>query len=207
MSELKLNLGAGYRHYKGFVNVDVLLTPADIRAKKKVTEKKVDKDAMFIQRGSKFLHADMCQVGEIYGGAVDLIESIDAVEHIPFRTVPIMLRSWHKALKVGGKVKIMTINFNQLAMMWINNIVYMNMGEDEYMNLQEMIYGNQYHPGEFHQSLWNPNYAYAVFKDAGFKDIIVTIYPKGNTTKADMETVYWIGWGYRSEMMVVEATK
>ena len=200
---IKLNLGCGIRFYNGFINVDKFVT-------RKFVEDAIKGGSKFalIEEGAEFLQNDIRFLGDIEDNSVDLIESVDAVEHVPFRDILPMLKAWRLKLKYDGVVKVMTTNFNQLALLWITNVIYNDGGKEEYENIQEMIYGNQLAEGQEHRSAWNPKFAFASFTDAGFKDITVTIHPQFSLEAPDIEANFWVdGYGYRSEMMVIKGVK
>jgi SAM-dependent methyltransferase len=150
----------------------------------------------------------------------DLIESSDMIEHIPFRQVPFVLKEMFRVLKKGGELKIQTTNFDELAKLWAEQVIDKNMDFSDvncpFFNLQEIIYGNQNHGGEFHISLFNPAYMKALLAYIGFSDIIITIYPTGGSCIVDMETKEELNkeiiasgdtWKTRTEMMVAHAKK
>jgi len=138
----------------------------------------------------------------------DYVESIDMIEHIPFRAVEKALLEMRRVLKKGGTLKIMTTNFDNLAQLWIDYIKGKKYTEDSYFNLQEIIYGNQQGNGEFHLSAFNPSYLNFLFNKIGFRDFKIVVYPIGCTTKPDLETQPWTkNSSMRSEMLLVIAKK
>jgi len=200
---LKLNLGCGIRLYKGFTNVDKYVT-------KKFIEDAIVGGSKFalIEKGAKFLRSDIRTLEGVRKNSVDVIESVDVVEHIPFRDILPMLKVWYVKMKVGGRFSVMTTNFNQLAWLWLNNVMYSDIGKAEYENLQEIVYGNQLDVGQEHRSAWNPKFACTVFTEAGFKDVGVTIHAQFTGQKPDLEALMWTeGYGMRSEMMVIKGVK
>ena len=200
---LKLNLGCGAIHKKGFVNIDKFATMERIKRELKLGNK-----AIRIEKGAKFLEADIRKL-PYKDGEVDYIESIDVIEHFGFYEVYDLLKEVKRVLKPGGIAKFMTLDFDALAREWIEVAETKPVNIDNYFPLSKAIYGNQIDEGNFHKSAWTPAIAYQIFKaDIGFSNIEVFIYPKGCNTKPDMQTALWKKtWSLLHTSMLIKATK
>ena len=210
MKKLKLNLGSGVHLMgDGFTNVDKFFSLKDLQEGAR-TKKGLYQGAV-IPKDAKFVQADMCDL-PFKDNSADYVESYDSIEHVAFRLVPKALMEMYRVLKPKGKLRIMTTNFDNLAQRWMENIAN-NPKPDtaEILNLQEIIYGNQAGPGEFHCSLFNPTIMGMLLQGVGFKgkNIIMKIFPTGNTEANDMEFCTWKSGErmYRSEMLQVTCVK
>lgn len=206
--KIQLNLGSGIIVAKGFINVDKYLT---LKAIKKLQAQGV-KDAV-VQRGSSFVQADICKL-PFKDNFADYVETIDTVEHISFRKIQPAFNEIFRVLKPGGKANIMTTNFDALAREWTTDISGKEPGTinmPQYLDLMEVIYGNQIHAGEFHCIPFNPYFLGYLLQQAGFKisKIKMTIFPRGSRIPANkMKTQTWDKNALtRAEMILVEATK
>lgn len=210
--KVKLNIGCGVVPVRGFVNIDKMFTREELL---KMDGSTMEEDMEYVQVDATKLPFD--------DNSVDLIETSDMLEHIPYKQVPTVLGEMFRVLKKGGEVKIHTANFDELAKLWIERIVngnidFTNASCFSFFDLQEVIYGNQNHGGEFHISLFNPSYLKALLASSNFSDIIITVYPTGGSCIVDMETKKELneeignskdqtGWVTRTEMILAHAKK
>jgi SAM-dependent methyltransferase len=201
--KIKLNLGCGVHLVKNFINVDKYVDLDGLKSKKGVYAQAV------IDKGSKFVKADMSAL-PFKDNYADYIESFDAIEHVGFFNIEKVLHEMYRVLKPGGKLCLMTTNFDQIAEYWATNIKGNKFNLKVYKDWMEVIYGNQAHEGEFHNIPFNPDFLGRLLFHAGFKvdKIKMVIYPMyspqhppSQTAKHPKDTVQ------RSEMIWVEAIK
>jgi SAM-dependent methyltransferase len=208
MKKIQINIGCGIMVRKDFINVDKYVTLDQIRK----LEKLKIKDAV-VEEGGIFIKGDMCKL-PFKDEYADYIETIDAIEHISFRKIQKAFNEMFRVLKKGGKLTLITTNFDALAAEWVNTFSGKEPGEInmvKYLDLMEVIYGNQIHAGEFHSVPFNPYFLGYLLQQAGFKvpKIKMTIFPIGSRIPAaKMKTQKWDKNALtRSEMILVEVTK
>lgn len=205
VKKIKLNIGCGIRLVKNFINIDNYFSLGELEEGIK-TKKGEYQDAQ-IPKGVKFIQASVLNL-PFKDNYVDYIECVDMIEHIPFRSVELALWEMRRVLKVGGEIRIMTTNFDNLSELWFKQIKEKPLDISSYFNIMEIIYGNQWGNGEFHLSAFNPKYINYLFGKVGFKNLKVTIYPQYCTSKPDLETLLWRkNFAMRSEMMLAIANK
>lgn len=209
--KIQLNLGCGIRVVSGFINVDKYYTLKQLKEKKGACKNAV------IEKGGKYVKADICKL-PFKDNYADYIESVDVVEHIPFfRMIP-AFREMYRVLKPGGKLCIATINFDEVARLWADRVAKRPFDGDvvmaNYLDLMEVIYGNQRYKGEFHTTPFNPYFLGFVLQQAGFKipNIKMRVYPTGTkcATRKILKTSRYAGHGpivMRAEAIVVQAKK
>ena len=203
-----LNLGCGIRLAEnGFINVDKYLNFKDLKAAKgKYVNAKVPK-------GAKFIKADILAL-PFKRNYADYIESVDVLEHMSFKVVIKALSEIYRVLKLGGKFCMLTVDFDDLASLWVDNVKGKPLDTQEamnkYSNVMEMIYGNQTHEGEFHKTAFNSFFLGYCLKQAGFLDfkIKMTIFPIGSPEPPPFLAHSWPPEAVmRSGMLWVEAIK
>lgn len=214
MKKISLNLGCGIYLIGGFINVDKFYTL------KQLKEKKGDMCNTVIEKGAKFVQADMCAL-PFRDNYADYIETMDAVEHITFKKLIPVFSEMYRVLKSGGKLVIVTTNFDQLAELWTEKIAGKSLDNDkimkDYLDLMEVIYGNQNHPGEFHTVPFNPYFLGFLLQKVGFKkkDIKMRVYPMGSKCpsrkilkasrfSSNNRKIKWVA---RTDMILVQAKK
>lgn len=185
--KIKLNIGCGISHKKGYINIDKYVTRDYVKKliKAKHESAKIDPE-------SKYLKADWKKLP--YGdNSVDYIESVDTIEHFGFREVSKIVEETHRVLKLGCMARIMTIDFNALVERWYKEITTSSSPNlDTYMSLTQSIYGNQHNIGQFHKCPWTPAFAHQVFiKERHFKSINILIFVRFSNNKPPLETITW----------------
>jgi SAM-dependent methyltransferase len=206
--KIKINLGCGIIPVDGFINVDKFYTEEQLKSKKGIFV-----DALFTKK-TKYVQGDMLDL-PFKENYADYIETVDAIEHISFRFVLKAVQEMYRVLKPGGKLVIVTTNFNQLAQLWTDTIARLPLNDQEafekYKNLMEVIYGNQAYGGEFHTTAFNPQFLNLLLVQAGFnpKKINIFVYPMGNAEiRKKIKTQVWEKNAVcRTEMLLAEVTK
>ncbi len=206
--EILLNLGSGVHLYSGFINVDNYFTLEDLQ-KGIETKEGLYKNAV-IEEGAEFVKADICKL-PFEDNFADYIECIDVIEHISFYKIHLALAEIYRVLKVGGKAVLFTNDFDSLAMLWINNLRGKVFNVDKWIELRQLIYGNQIGEGEYHKTPINKDVLYFLLRGVGFKhkDIKMSVYPYGSEDKPPFRGQKWPEGKLtlRSGMLFVKLTK
>lgn len=208
---IQLNLGCGITVCKDFINVDKSYTLQELKEKKGLMQNAV------VEKGSKYVQADMTDL-PFKDNFADYIETIDAVEHISFRGILKAFMEMYRVLKVGGTLTVVTPNFDNLAEIWTKEVANRPLSDEatmaRYMDIMEVIYGNQANPGEFHTTPINAFFLGFLLQQSGFKekDIIMTLYPRGTRGPDEkiLKTSRWTSLqpaGMRTDMLVAIAKK
>lgn len=205
MKKIQLNIGCGIHHFKGFINVDKFITKEFLE--KEIASKDEWAKNIVIEKGSEFVQADVCKL-PFKDNFADYIESIDMIEHLPMREVQRAFNEMCRVLKPGGKMCIFTTNFDGLAQQWVDTIKDKEFDEVVYIDLAEVIYGNQHGPGNFHTVPINPAYANKLLQKAGFKSANLGLYPRGINQLPPLKTQKANPlYGLRSDCLYIEAFK
>lgn len=96
--------------------------------------------------------------------SVDEIWSSHALEHIQMGQIHETLVEWRRILRLGGKAIILVPNFDYVAKYWLCG----NQGQRDASWAEQLIFGQQTHPGEFHKSAFTAGSIKADLTAAGF---------------------------------------
>lgn len=181
---IKLNLGCGIVHQRGFINIDKYVT-------KEMVQQSIDLGVRFarIDEGSEYLQEDVTNL-PFLDNSIDYIESIDVIEHFGFVEVDKFIGEIKRVLKPGCMARIQTVDFNGLAQEWVDEIANKELEPDgqTYMNLAVAIYGHQHGEGQLHKVPWTPVYAnYKFITEFKFSGLNVIVHPKGVSAITIME--------------------
>ncbi|MFQ5788592.1 MAG: methyltransferase domain-containing protein [Thermodesulfobacteriota bacterium] len=204
--EVKLNIGCGIRLVKDFINVDKYIRLEDLLHGEK-TKQGIYANAK-VEEGAEFIQGDILDL-PFEDNYADYILCVDVIEHIRMREVPKALSELYRVLKPGGKMTMMTTDFDDLVDIW-NELRKKPFDVDKYLDVVEIIYGNQagFGEAELHKSAFNADFLNLSLQTAGFKKYELTGYKRGS--------LHPIMGGYfkevegralRSSMFVVNATK
>lgn len=94
-------------------------------------------------------------------GSVHSIWSSHALEHAAGYQVPLTLKEWFRLLRPGGKLIVQVPNFYYVATYWLTGPV-----RDW---AEQLVFGQQKTPGDFHRSAHTPQSLEADLKAAGFE--------------------------------------
>lgn len=205
--KIKLNIGCGGSLVPGFINVDAFFTYAALRQIYRDRGEEFPTDAEFVQ-------ADIADM-PFNDNYADYIELVDMIEHLPVRQLSQAFTELYRVLKPGGEVCIVTTDFDGVARQWLKVSEEFNKtltdGKDisglfdsshrldkdhlwseimkKKVNLvMSIIYGNQFHQGEFHQSLFTPYIMHVYLRQAGFEhDKINIIVHKEGTVIPELQ--------------------
>lgn len=199
--EINLNLGCGVTLLKGFINIDHSFTLNDLRSKKGLFRNAE------IQKGAKFIQTDMRKL-PFHDNYVDYIECLEAIEHIPYRDVEIVIKEMYRVLKPGGKLVMITTDFEDIAKMFTDNISEKDFNPKLFFNMVEVIYGNQLTEGEYHRSLFTPRYMWGLLQACGFNENKFKLigYPRGAKCPK-FKGAKWPNTTMFTGMLYVEAIK
>lgn len=172
-AEVKLNLGCGINLLPGFTNVDKFITAEDM-LRGTTTHEGIWKHALW-PKGAKFLQADMLAL-PFKDNSVDYIESLEALEHLPYKDVEKALFEMYRVLKPGGELCVCVPDMDDMAAVWIEQVASKD-GWDPYafFGLVQQFYGNQLHDGEFHKSTFNEKYLKGLLNAVGFDEDKISI--------------------------------
>ncbi len=207
--EVWLNLGCGVHLTEGFINVDNFFDRKDLEGKKGIY-----RDAT-IDEGAEFVRADICDL-PFKDNYADYIETLDTVEHIGFFQIEKAFKEMYRVLKPGGKLGLMTTNFDQLAALWTLNIAGKSWDDStfaRFVSLSKVVYGNQAGPGEFHKIPFNPPFLMYLLMQAGWKveNVKISIHPMNTKEFPPVKSYGWGGWGdsnvLLTDMMWAECIK
>lgn len=155
---LKLHLGCGTRHFKGYVNIDLNKTDA------------VD------------LACNICSL-PFPENPAQLIETYHVIEHMPRHDLPIALKEWLRVLDQGGKLIVEYPDFDKTVREYvagneqrIDNIFGLQrfeyIADNEKKN--DNISGLQRFPADAHLFGYNFKRLEKILKECGYENIIST---------------------------------
>jgi len=170
--KIQLNLGCGVYWAKDFINVDNWIDEKLARKKKGIYGQAV------IQPGSKFMKGDMLKL-PFPDNYADYIECHDAIEHIPMMDVQTAVDEMYRVLKPGGKVLIVTVDFNDVARKWLENVDDMHFDMMKFIDEATTVYGRQITQGDFHRCPFTPFFMNFLMSKAGFKSPKIVIVKRG----------------------------
>jgi SAM-dependent methyltransferase len=112
------------------------------------------------------IQADMWEI-PVPAGSVDEIWCAHALEHAPMAKVPEVLREFLRILRPGGRAIIQVPNFDYVAKYWLT-------GADRSW-AERLVFGQQFHAGEFHKSAFTAGVLRADLEGVGFTVLRVEI--------------------------------
>lgn len=203
---IKINLGSGITLLPGFINVDKYYTAEQLR-----THEGIFKNAKW-PKGARYVQGDILAL-PFHDDYADYIECIDVIEHIPMRQVSKAMSEIFRILKPGGKLFLMTTDFDDLACLWLTQVAGKPFNVKLYQNVAEMIYGNQQAEGEFHKTPFTSALLEGLLQDAGFFSFTIVRHPRGSRGPKVARDHFLYGLRdrnnrvMRSDMLAVEAEK
>lgn len=135
---IKLHLGCGHIRIPGYVNIDIMPAKAA--------------DLVADLRGLPF-----------GAGAVDLIYSCAAIEHLGRREWVHALREWARILKPGGTLRLSTADFEAAIAQYLEN---KNLGE-----LLGLLIGGQKDEYDWHGMIFDFETLADGLREAGFENV------------------------------------
>jgi len=176
--EILLNLGCGVSLFPSFINVDKYLNEKDLREGAE-TKEGLCANATFPPSAS-FVQADMISL-PFKDNYADYIESLEALEHLPFRDVEKAVAEMCRVLKPGGTLVMMLPDLDDMCRTWLEKVAGQTFNHNVFFNLVQQFYGNQLHDGEYHTAAFNKTYITGLLRACGFGEanIKVTEYNHG----------------------------
>jgi SAM-dependent methyltransferase len=199
-NKININLGCGRNLAPGFINVDGFITFKQIK-------KVYKKEKIKIPKNAKFVHAKVQNL-PFKSNYADYVESIDMIEHLPMKELSKAFSEMYRVLKPGGMLRIITTSFDDVVRSWLDAsrelTDLLSRGEDitkefdesysviskngwvelakKRVNLAMMVlYGNQFHGGEYHMNAFTPAIMFIYLTKCGFdkKRIKLVVHEKG----------------------------
>lgn len=174
MKKINLNLGCGIWLRKDFINVDNYID-FELLLKKGGPYKHAK-----LEKGAKWVKADIKNM-PFPDNYADYVELMNTIEHFPMHRVIDYLKEIHRVMKKGAKLLILTNSFTGSAIDWLQMITQGTFDPEQYRNVAEVIYGNQYgdSEGEVHRCPFTQTFMNYVLNGAGFMKGEMFILPKG----------------------------
>jgi SAM-dependent methyltransferase len=177
-NEVWLNLGSGVGLIKDFINVDMLPEKA---IREGYETKKGVLGGAIIQPGSEYIQAYLHKL-PFQDNYADYAIMLEVIEHQPIHLVIPCMTEIYRVMKPGSLLVISCPDFNGTAKWWLDT-VGSKVGEftdwELYKYIAEVIYGNQCHDGEFHRCPMTPDFVNFVLREAGWKNVKVSMWPRG----------------------------
>jgi SAM-dependent methyltransferase len=197
---IKLNLGCGLWLKKGFINVDKFYNEDQLRGRKGAFK------SAKVEPGAKFVQADIGKL-PFPDNYADYVEMNQVVEHFPIKQIATYMKEVHRVMKSGGKLYITAPSFNGVVADWLYMVSNPPFNPSEFLDLAEVIYGNQLADGEMHKCPITPEFINFILTAVGFKG---SVYIARKGTK--VSEVKWLvplkkNSVFRNDQVVVEAIK
>ena len=201
MKKIKLNLGSGVWLKSGFINVDKYMTEEQICSKKGAfAQAKIEPNAKFVQ-------ADIGKM-PFPDNYADYVEMNQVIEHFPMKQIATYMKEVYRVMKPGGKLVASMPSFNGAVSDWLYMISNPPFNPVEFLDLAEVIYGNQTSDGEIHKCPITPDFLNFILTSVGFKKGAIYIARRG--TKVSL--VKWLvpltkNAVFRNDQIILEAEK
>jgi hypothetical protein len=142
---MKLNLGCGWDHREGWVNVD------------------------FLEEHKPDVIADVLELPFPEGSAAEILAQ-DVLEHLPRTNTRTALDEWFRVLEENGSIEVRVPSlFNAVSLMQLNQ--FFNFHETLIQNL----YGTQAYTGDVHLTSFTDITLSKYFYEAGFRSVTIEI--------------------------------
>ena len=177
MKKIKLNLGCGLWLKKDYINVDKFYTEEQLRSGKPPFS------GAIVEKGAKFVQ---CDIGKMPfpDNYADYVVMNQVVEHFPMRQIATYMKEIYRVMKPGGKLVFTTPSFNGVVAEWLEMVVNPPFNPEAYLDLAEVIYGNQLAEGEMHRCPITPEFINFILTSVGFKKGTIYIARKGTPISA-----------------------
>lgn len=170
---VRLNLGAGIKAYKGWINVDKYITEKDVREHKGAFKRAI------WQEGAKWVQADILSL-PFPDNYADEVEMHEVLEHFMFRDVIPALAEIRRVMKPEATLILNCPSFDGIAADWLRMAVRKGFDEELYTKVMETVVGNQRGIGEVHQCVFNMDYLNHCLVQAGFRKGELRLHYKGD---------------------------
>lgn len=153
--KVNVNLGCGTNIVKGWINID-LVPPSN-----------VNKD---------FLQGSALDI-PLANNSVDYILLDQVLEHMAMDNVVPVLWEIRRVLKKGGRCVIVVPDFEDAVNQFLGANLNLSYDPMKFRWFAEVIYGNQAHEGEFHQTPMTPRFMHEALRTAGLHKNTITFWP------------------------------
>jgi ubiquinone/menaquinone biosynthesis C-methylase UbiE len=128
-----------------------------------------------IRSGSKVdIVTDLNQKLPLQDNSYEYVYSAFAIEHISWRSIPLFLAEIHRILEPNGHCTFITANLLEQCRKAVETPEW-----DE--NIPGMLFGGQDYPENTHRCGFSPEYAFKIFRVAGFSGVTVRPLPQCRT--------------------------
>jgi len=205
--QIKLNIASGVCLLgDDFINVDKYLNLEDL--KKGAKTKKGQYANAVVPKGAKFIKGDLVNL-PFPDNYADYILSVDTIEHVRMRDLPKAFAELYRVLKPGGRLTLVTTDFDDIALQWIN-LASRPFNFETYLELAQTIYGNQAgdEQGEIHKFPFNANSLNMFLQGVGFRNYTMDRH-FAYTPYPEIEGYIKLAKGslLKSSMFIIKATK
>jgi predicted SAM-dependent methyltransferase len=114
--------------------------------------------------------ADLNGKFPIHDSSFEVVYSVFMIEHLSWRSIPQFLSEVNRILEPGGLGFFVTANLLEQCRKAVETEVW-----DE--NIPGMIFGGQDYPENAHRAGFSPDYAFRLFREAGFVGILIRPLP------------------------------
>lgn len=199
---INLNLGSGVCIRRGFINVDKYYSEEEIRSKKGRFKMAV------VEKGGTYVQADIKKM-PFPDNYADYVELFNTIEHFPHYHVLEYMKEIYRVMKKDGMLRIMTNSFSGICAQWLQLMTDTNLNIDQYNDMAEVFYGNQYgdSEGEVHRCPFTPQYMNYILTNTGFKKGTMTVIKVGSQIPDFGSHKMPKGVVARNDLLFVEAIK
>ena len=186
--QIKLNLGCGTNFIPGFINVDKFIEAPE---------------------GVNYIEGDIRDL-PFEKEYADYIICDNVLEHLPQADVPVALHEIRRVLKKGGRAVLIVPDFNGIARMWLSYGEQNHFDFPTHQFFSELIYGNQFHEGEYHRTPFYPVMFSSLLHMVGLHDFELIGCPKGMPVSGlkEFDGVRWEGNSVlRNDQLIAKITK
>lgn len=143
----KLNLGCGFDHKQGYLNVD------------------------FREFHEPDVVADVCDLSTLPSGFYDEVLAQDLLEHLPRSRTRLALREWNRVLRSSGTLRLRTTSLLGLLDLFRRREFRAIEGQEQ---LVQCLFGTQAYEGDFHYTAFTEPLLRHYLDDTGFRVLSIS---------------------------------
>lgn len=136
---MKVELASGERPFDGYLHCDMRLLDST--------------DLVCLVEGLPFAE-----------GSVDFLLASHIIEHFSYREINNVLSEWHRVLRPGGEILIITPNFAYIAHGYVE-------GWMDYTESRNRMFGGQDYAGNYHFTMFDSVSMAQALENTGFRNI------------------------------------